>query len=371
MNLDIHISSFWFYIGLILFLISLGKDTLVKRRLSVALFAIFCAISGFKSGIINQDIANYVVHFDGIKEASGLNSILIHWNFEPGYNFIVKIIAQFYIFFDFDLKDEGLFIFLITLPPSFIFVWQFIKYKYSSSVIFYIYATMILIASSTIIRHYYALAITFIILNRFILDSKRGGIILFSPILFHYTTIPIVFSLLIDNIKSSFYDKKILIAALLVFIIGFAYFGWDSFNYLLDKAYGRVLANTNQQGGLRNILNLCVLFLMFLRLENFSLSRGGVFNNFFPFKEKMNLLLWLSVLISVVLIPFYGLNRVTSFFSLLIIVYFYKNQKEKAVNWILSLLALASLVFFYFNHTVLSDVILPKCFMHICDDFYS
>jgi hypothetical protein len=371
MNSDIYISSFWFYIGLILFLISLSKDTLAKRRLSVALFAIFCFITCFKSGTFNQDIANYVVHFDGIKESLGLKTILLHWNFEPGYNLIVKLIALIYMFFDFDLKDEGLFIFLITLLPSLIFVWQFLKYRYSPSVILFIYATMILISSSTIIRHYYALAIMFVILNRFILDSKRAGLMLFSPILFHYTTIPLVFSLVLYNIKSGIYNKKLIIGASLISIIGFVYFGLDLFNFLVNKAYSRVLENSSQQGGLRNILNLCILFLMFLRLDNFSLSKERILDIFYLAKEKMNLLLWISVLISVALIPLYGLNRVTSFFSLVFIVYFFKNQKEKTVNWVLSLLALASLVFFYFKHTVLSDASFPQCYMYVCEAFYN
>jgi hypothetical protein len=359
MNLDTLITPFWFYIGLIMFLISLSKDTPTIRGLSVALFAVFCAITCLKSGTINQDIVNYVSHFDGMKTTSDIDSILLHWLFEPGYNVVVKLISLIYMFFNFDLKDEGLFIFLITLLPSTIFVWQFLKYRYSASVILFIYTTMILIASTTIIRHYYALAITFVILNRFILDSKRGGMILFSPILFHFTTIPIVFSLFLDNIKNKFYNNKLLISASVIFIIGFVFFGLDSFNYLVNKAYARVQENTTQQGGLRNILNLCVLSLILLRLDNFSLA-----------KEKMNFLLGISALISIVLILFYGLNRVTSFFTLLILVYFFKYQKEKTANWILSLLSLAALIFFYLNHTIFSEYLkIPICEMYICEEF--
>jgi hypothetical protein len=371
MNLDIYITLFWFYIGLIMFLISLGKDTPAKRGLSVALFATFCVITSFKSGTINQDISNYVLHFDGMKTTNGFDSILLHWNFEPGYNLIVKLINYIYLFFNFDLKDEALFIFLITLLPSAIFVWQFLKYKYSSNTILFIYATIVLIASSTIIRHYFAIAITFVVLNRFILDSKRGGLMLFSPVLFHYTTIPVVFSLILDNIKSNFYNKKLMIGATIIVMFGFAFIGFDSLNYLANKAYARVIENSTQQGGLRNILNLFVIFLMLIKLDNFSLTKEKMLDNFSLVKEKMNMLLWMSVAVSISLIPFYGLNRVTSFFSLVIVVYFFKNQKEKKANWILSLCAFASLVFFYLNHEVLSDVKLPKCYMYICEAIYS
>jgi hypothetical protein len=371
MNLDSLIITFWFYIGIIMFLISLSKDTSAKRVFSVALFATFCAITCFKSGTINQDIANYVLHFDGMITTSATDSILLHWGFEPGYNLIVKLISLIYVFFGFDLKAEGLFIFLITLLPSVIFVWQFLKYKYSSSTIFFIYATIILIASSTIIRHYYALAITFIILNRFTLDNKRGGVILFSPILFHYTTIPIISSLIIDNLKQNIYSKKLIIGASVSLMIFIVYIGLDSFNYLIDKAYGRVIANKEQQGGLRNILNLCLVFLMLLKLDNFSFAKVKWLEIFSLAKERMNLLLWVSIIVSISLIPFYGINRVTSFFALLIVVYFFKNQKDKIVNWILSLLSLSSLIFFYLNHTVTSDVSLPKCAMHICIAFNS
>ena len=99
MNLDSLIVSFWFYIGIIMFLISLSKDTSAKRVFSVALFATFCAITCFKSGTISQDIANYVLHFDGMKTTSDTNSILLHWGFEPGYNLIVKLISLIYVFF--------------------------------------------------------------------------------------------------------------------------------------------------------------------------------------------------------------------------------------------------------------------------------
>jgi len=367
MNLDIYISSIWFYIGLIMFLISLSKDTLTKRSLSVALFAAFCAITCFKSGTINQDIANYVLHFDGMKTSNGLNSILSHWNFEPGYNLIVKLVVLIYMFFEFDLKDDGLLIFLTTLLPSAIFVWQFIKYRYSSSTILFIYATIILIVSTTIIRHYIALAITFVILNRFIIDSKRGGLALFSPVLFHYTTIPVVLSLILDNIYRNYYSKKLIIGTIVVLVIGTAFIGFDFFYYLANKAYGRVIENSQQQGGLRNILNLIVLFLMLIKLKNLSLAKDKLSNIFSMAKERMDLLLWVSVSVSVALIPFYGLNRVTSFFSIVIIVYFFKFQKEKIVNRIISLLSLAALLFFYLNHTVLSKVNLPLCEMYICN----
>jgi hypothetical protein len=359
MIIDIYISSLWFYIGLIMFLISISKDTLAKRRFSASLFAIFCLITCFKSGTINQDIANYVLHFDGMQyQWAELSAIFYHWNFEPGYNLIVSLISMIYMFFEYDPYDEGLFIFLITLVPSAIFMWQFLKYRYSSSTILFIYATIILISSTTIIRHYYALAITFVVLNKFILDSKRGGLMLFSPILFHYTTIPVVFSLILDNIRRNFYNQKLIIGTIVICIIGFAFIGLDSLNFLINKAYDRA-TNTNQHGGLRNILNLCIIFLMLLKVDNFSLA-----------KERMNLLLWLSISISLALIPFYGLNRITSFFSLLIIVYFFKYQKERIVNWILCLFALASLVFFYLNHNIQSDIWLPRCAKHMCDAFY-
>ena len=345
MNFDIYISSIWFYIGIIMFLIALRKDTLFNRRFSVALFAIFCFIVCFKSRAINQDIANYILHFDGVYDSSGVDSFFVGI-FEPGYNIVVWLISIFYLFLEYPFEDKRLFIFLVTLIPSAIFVWQFLKYRYSASTIFFIYATIILVSSTTILRHYYAMAFTFVILNRIILDSKRGGLMLFPPILFHYTTIPVIFSLFINDISRGLYKLQYLALIAVVSIITISFLGLDFFYYLINKGYTRMMDGMNQQGGLRNILNLFIVLLILLKIDNFSLV-----------KERLNLLLWVSVSVSIALIPFYGLNRVTSFFTLVILVYFFKNQKDKIVNWILSFLALCSLVFFYLNHTVLSETV--------------
>ena len=373
MIIDSYISSLWFYIGLIMFLISLSRDSLAKRRFSAALFAIFCLITCFKSGAINQDIANYVVHFDGMKNQWSNPFLTIrNWNFEPGYNLIVSLISMIYVFFEYDTSDEALFIFLITFGPSAIFTWQFLKYRYSSSTILFIYATIILISSTTIIRHYYALAITFVVLNKFILDSKRGGLILFSPLLFHYTTIPIVITLILDNLRRGIYNSKVIIGAIIILIMGLSFIGLDFFNFLIQKAHDRTMLGLNQQGGLRNVLNLLIILLMFLKLDNISQVKSRISDTFSLAKEKMNFLLWTSISVSIALIPFYGINRITSFFTLLILVYFFKNQKEKIPNWTVSILSLSALVFFYLNHTIQSSyVTFPKCGMHLCDSFHA
>ena len=330
--MNVYIKEFWLYIGIIIFFISFLKNTGVTRSISISLFALFCIIASFKNEFINQDIANYIVHFNTVQGGNAIE--LFAGGFEPGYNLLVNFLSIF--------SNKQFFLFLITIIPSAIFAWQFVKYKYSPSVIFFIYATIILVASSAIVRHYFSMALAFIVLNRIILDGKKGGILLLTPAAFHFSSIPLVFSLLIDGIRRNSHWYKVTGVFIFLFI---AFFGMEFIHYLILKADDRISGGTQQSGGARNILNLFLVFLLLFSASKFSIIR-----------KRVTLLLWISVAISIALIPYYGLNRITSFFSLVIIVFFYKYQKERVANWGLSVIALFSLMFFYLKHSILGSI---------------
>jgi hypothetical protein len=331
MNFDIYIKDAWFYIGLAMFFASSLKDIKIVRSVTIFLFSSFCIVASLKSEFINQDIKNYIIHFVTVKNGGGEAFDLFAGGFEPGYNLIAYILSIF--------SDKQLYLFLITAIPSAIFIWQFVKYKYSPSIIFYIYTTIILVSSTAIVRHYFSMALAFVVLNRIILDGKKGGGLLFIPALFHFSSILLIFSLLIDGIRHNPHWYKITGVFVFLFI---AFFGMEFIHYLILKAEDRISGGALQSGGMRSILNLLLVFLLLYSTSKFSIV-----------KKRMKLLLWISISISIALIPFYGLNRVTSFFSLVIMVFFYKYQKERVVNWGLSLISLSSLVFFYLKHSIL------------------
>jgi len=335
-DVDSYIKDFWLYIGILLFILSFANNKLT-RGTSNFLFLSFLFIASLRSETINHDTMNYIEHF---KAASQQDFTTIFFTFtvlgfEPAYNIIVFLLSTF--------CDEKMFIFFITIIPSIILTIQFLKYKYHPSIIFFFYGTIILVASTTTIRHYWAIAISFTILNTIILKEKDTSILkYFIPPLFHYSTIPLTMVLLFNKLKTRLTYKYIIFIFILFFIVIVAGNGFISSLY--DHALDRTIEGMSTSGGLRNLVNLAVAFLILFSASRFSLI-----------KSRINFLIWISIFITIILMPFYGLNRITSFFTLVLIIYFQKFQGRKTtINiYLLNIISLVGFLFFYFNQTIL------------------
>jgi len=327
-NIDTYISDYWFFIGLAMFLASAFKNTVRSRVVSVFLFLFFCVVASMKSDTLNQDVMNYVTHFNSIEGGGFLQ--LSAGGFEPGYNFLVSLLSIY--------PAKEFYLFSVTFIPSVIFAYQFLKYRYSPNVILFIYATIILVAITATFRHYLAMSLAFVALNRFVLDDKKGRFFVLLPAAFHFSYLLLMFILLWDSIRSKTTQNKIIFYLLICL---FVFFGMDFLYSLALKLQDRIEGGMSQQGGGRNILNIFLIFATLYSVRNFSIV-----------KKRMNVLLWISAFVSVSMIPFYGINRIVSFFTLVILVFFHKYQKSIHVNYVVSFLSLLSLLFFYLNHSI-------------------
>jgi len=336
-NIDIYIKDMWFYIGLLLCIFSFSKNSAFTRAWSNFLFLSYLVIVSLRSEIINHDTMNYIEHFK-VASQQDFTTILFTFTalgFEPAYNIIVFLLSTF--------CNEREFIFIITIIPSILITREFIKYKYHPSVVFFFHASIILVSSAVTIRHYWAIAIAFIILNSIILKEKDNSILKYFAIpLFHYSTIPLTFVLLYNKLRARLTYKHLLFLFILV-IVAFV-FSQNFIYSLYLHAHDRLVGGMSANGGLRNLVNLSIVFLILFSASRFSLI-----------KSRMNFLLVTSIVITILLIPFYGLNRITTFFALIIIIHFQKYQGRKStVNiLLLNLISIVSFLFFYFKQTIL------------------
>ena len=329
------IRNWWFIIGIVLFIISFLKNTKIIRLFAIFLFLFFVFIASNRGINFNDDTRHYVTHFSSFINSSFSFQQLISWNWGIGYNSIAIILAHIF-------SDKYTILFFITLIPGIIFSIIFYKYKYHPSIIFFIYATMLIVVTTATMRHWWALSISFFVLNHVILLNKNRIIEFFYPMLFHYSTIPLVIVLLFNKFKESINLKHmIIVVGVIIFIL---IIGNNSVVILYKHFINRASSGGFRIVGFRNIINLFLIFLILFSFKKLSIN----FN-------RIDFLLIISIIMTIIFMPLYGVNRVVSFFTLIILIYFHKYKFTTNINFatiILSLISLVSLIYFYTNYSI-------------------
>jgi len=325
-----YIQNSWLYIGILIFIISLLKNNAYSRILSNILFLIFVAIASTRGVEFNPDTKNYVMHFSSFIGTEFSYSQLFSWGWGIGYNSVAILLTKVF-------SDKNYILFFLSFIPGIIFSITFYKYKYHSSIILFIYSTILLVTTTATIRHSWALSISFLVLNSIILLNRNNIKTLFYPMLFHYSTISLTTILIFNKYKDKLNHKFILIFMFLSTIL--VILGKDFIEILYVHFIDRATSGGVRLFGFRNILNLVLIILIL-----FSFSRLSLI------KKRLDFLLIASMILSIALMPFYGINRIVSFFTLIILIYFQKYQGSyinNLNNMILSIVSFISLIYFY------------------------
>jgi hypothetical protein len=335
--MELVIKNSWLIIGIFMFFLSLIGNNKFIRLTTIVLFLVFAIIASYRGINFNDDTRNYVLHFTSLMESEFNFSQFFTWGWGIGYNGVVLFLTSI-------LDNKFLILFFITIIPAIIFSVIFYKYKYHPSIIFFVYSTMLLVTTTSTMRHWWALSVSFLVLNHMIIDNKRSIKEYFYPMLFHYSTILLIFILFINSFKEKVKLQYLLLALTIILIIFIFY--KNLIIILYDHFMDRAISGGVRVIGFRNLLNLILIFLILFSLKRMSLDL-----------KKIDFLLSSSIIITIILMPFYGINRVASFFTLVILVYFNKYEKTYKINFstfIISIISFMSLIYFYLYHKISS-----------------
>ena len=304
------------------------KNSNFNRNSSLLLFFIFVLISSLRDLNFNDDTVNYVANISGhIGESISLNSFF-SWGWEPGYNAVVILFSHL------SNSKEFVLFFITILPVSFL-IYSFIKYKYHPAIIFFFYSTILWVTATTTMRHWWAISISFFVLNKIIYEKKSKIYLFFLPLLFHLSSIVLVVVLIINRIKGKLTINKVLIIVLFIVVI---LFYLQNYMWIISEKLS-YSSSASRVIGFRNLINI-VLFLMFII---YFVKCKKIILNF----SKVNFLIFSSLIISIVLMPYYGLNRITSFFTLILLSYLnYYKRLNIIYILIIDILSLISLYYF-------------------------
>jgi len=299
------------------------------RFLAVTIFIGYGVLSGLKGVDFNQDTVNYVLHFDSAQKVE-----LINWKgfvfggwFEPGYSSLVLLLSQF--------VDRTGFIFIVTLVPALIFSWQFLKYKYHPALILLIFSSIVLVASLATVRHYFAMAFSFIIVNHYFYRGKQGVYMIVAP-LFHYSSIPLVIAIFVRR----YLHRPAIIGVLLLLFVILHQEIFLFVSSLIEHAEDRLSGPTGTTG-LRNILVLTIVFvILYFKKESY----------------KADFLILVTFFVAGLLVFLPELNRILSFFMLVTVVYI--NRYDFALPvfnirkgiFVINIISVSSLMFFSLNY---------------------
>jgi hypothetical protein len=322
------LNNYWLVSSLVITLIAFLGQYFSVRYISLIIFFSFGVFAGFRGEAYNSDTANYILHFKSYENlgiSDWKSAILGSW-YEPGYSF-VAFTSSFILGFD-------AFLFLITIIPTFIFTWQFFKYKYHPVVIAHIYSTIMLIAVTTTVRHFWALALFFIAINSFAYEKKillRYSIL---PVIFHFSTIPVVVSLAMSGRKLTSIIRQLTLLFFFIAIILFTLIYTEFLQILLEKLNDRAFEESGSKG-LRNFIMLFILFLTLHYKGTIRISQINLFQY-----------VGIVVVVAIVFFGWLGLNRLTSFFLIGFLAFYNLQNSDNTFNSRLNNAALNLITFF-------------------------
>jgi len=329
---QVFIVKAWLIIGCFLVFIAMVGNYKITRYASYTLFFLFIFLSSLRSINFNNDIVNYINHYQTMTSTTFGPNVFVAWLFEPGYNLVVFILSRF--------CDSKFFLFFITILPGILLVYTFSKYNYRPQVVAFIHATIILVAASTTIRHYWALAVGFWLINLVLSESHRVSTIFYTlPAFFHFSSLSLVSILLFDKYKNQLNVKRLLV--LFVFMLLLIVLLKPFWSIIIGKLVDR--ASLSELRGLRNIQTILIISMLLLTFRNTLKDIAIV-------PGRMNFLLWMVIIISFIMLPFPGLNRVTSFFVLILCYYlniYFVHRKLVCHDFLLNLFSFLSIIYFF------------------------
>ncbi len=333
-HLSNYIHIIWWSIGLMLCVLSLS-NSVMTRISSVFLFLFFSIIAGARGSSFNSDTANYSAHFLDAAASSDIYSSTIYSWFEPGYNLLIYLIGR-------TTHNASFALMVICVITALLFSTCFLKFKYHPILITFIFASTSLVGSTAIVRQYLAMAFAFIALNIVIVtDKKLGGIRGILPVVFHYSSIPI--SALLMSFRRG---KLVFLAAAVMFfcLLIIPIHEIPGYERIFQHAMGRAV-DTSGSKGFRNLQNICMCLLIICNFRGMKIDL-----------RRIDYWLLVVTLISLLLIFIPGLNRITSFFSLLVVCLFQReilNSRIPPINLLfVNATNLLVINYFYFFHTL-------------------
>lgn len=322
-----HIVDVWAICVLLMLPMALIGNRRISRWPTIAIFVFYGFLASLKGESFNQDIMNYVAHFNGALSTDNWIGFVFGGWFEPGYSFLVYLISRF--------ANADLFIFIITVLPFMIFAQQFIRYRYHPAIILFVFSTITLVSSVAIVKHHFAMAFVFIILNCYYFKKKLNILAIVASPLFHFSSIPIVAASVIAN-KSRAVNASVAVVAILLAI--FAYHDVVTFlSTLIDHAIDRI-EGPSGTAGMRNIMLMMLVLVVFYSHR----MRAG----------QQDSMLGIALATSALLMFFPGLNRVLSFFMLAVLTYIHRNDASHPAFAMgksiltMNIMSIASAVFF-------------------------
>lgn len=332
------ISNFWAASFLAIIFFSFLKYNLIWVKTSSCIFLIFGFLAGLRGSEFNGDTHNYILQFQSYQdqEWSKLFSIASDGWFEPAYNTIV--------FFSSKIMAADDFILFITLIPTLIFAYQFVKYQYHPAIIANIFSSMILVAATTTVRHYLVLSFLFVVFNFYVFNKRIAVSYLTMAVMTHYSTIAIAILFLVENFKSLI-KKKFFLYLVFVSLPFLAIYAGEFLSHLFGKFLDRATQETQSQG----LRQLVVFFIFFLFIH----ANGILKLN----RIRLIHILALGICIIIFINGWFGINRVVSFVHLIFLVYLsfhcFRGRETGLVNiFLLNMVSVVSFLLFFNFHRI-------------------
>lgn len=334
--MKLPIEYYCFYLSSALLTVSLFGNYFAARFLGVSIFFLFGCIAGFRDLNYNNDTKNYILHFESYQngEISEWFSAIFNGWFEPGYSLISFVFSL--------IMSAEAFIFVITVVPTVVFCWQFMKYKYHPAIIAHILSTIMLVSATTTVRHFIVLSVLFVIFNSFVYQKTIRTSSLGVPILIHFSSMPIVAFLAYEKSRGLLgYRFFILITTIFIFIYHVTY-GSDFLQLMYEKLKDRAQEET-QSTGMRNFILIALLALTVHCSGKVVIKRVHLFH-----------IIGVIISLGIFVFDWLGLNRLTSFFLICFLVYFnFYNKSNRTAAFInmslLNAITLASTLYFALN----------------------
>lgn len=340
MEYSFFLETSWTIISILLIFLGFFKNCINTRIIANILFLMYFIIAGFRAHDYNNDTYNYYLLLQSAYDTKLVDifSFVLNDYFEPAWCLLTYLFSLF-------ISEKYYFLF-IAFVTSIVFNYTFLRFDYHPIIITFIFITVVYVSSVSAIRHLLSLSIIFLIFSIIFIDKKRPkNYFLFIPLLFHISSSVIIALILFKEYIYKNFNLRILLSLIIIFFI--LIFLTD----IITIGYLKLLDRMNDGGnttGLRNILVLliCLLFLIRVNLKKYIIKI-----------EKIDFYLAIVLFLSISFVFMPGLNRITSFLSLIPLVYFQINYVSNNSNFIslnlfgLNFINFLSLLFFYSVHS--------------------